>query len=161
MSLRPRDGRAGFTLIELAIVLVLMALAVGLALPFMGRGIDSIQGAAAPRRLVSFMNDARVRAMNTGAPVDVVYDFEKRTFSQRASGRKGKSSRYQLPEGIQVVNVLGGGEAYEEGKTSLVFYPLGDSSGATFEIEDRRGRRYKLTIGMLFATPRLEKADNG
>jgi len=135
------------------IVLVLMGLAAALALPFMRGSLDSLTGAATGRRLVSFLNDAHLRALNTGAPVEVVLSFEERSLTQRIAGKE--KERLELPRGVRLTEVETGGEKVTEGAPALTFYPLGDSSGGTIFIEDDRGRRSRIAVGVLFATPVL------
>ncbi len=152
MTLRRRA--AGLTLIELSVVLVIMGLALALAMPFVGRGMESIRVAAGRRRAVSFLTDAGVRAVNTGKPVLVGYDFASNTFSQTLSGELEPKSSLTLPEGLRVTRVESpSGEGGEGGEVTLLFYPLGDSSGAIFHLEESGGRRFSVTVGRLDPLP--------
>lgn len=145
----------GFTLIEVIVVLVLMVLAAGLALPFLHSGLEILQSSASGRGVVSFLNDARLRAVNTSSTVEVLYDFEGRAFSQRI--RKETKARYDLPAGVRVTGLEAGGQTVDRGTATVTFYPLGDSSGGTIFLEGSRGRKFKVSVGVLFASPYLTK----
>ncbi len=152
MTLRRRQG--GLTLIELSVVLVIMGLALALAMPFVGRGMESVRIAAGRRRVVSFLTDAGVRAVNTGKPVLVGYDFASNTFFQTLSGESKPRSSFTLPEGLRVTRVESpSGEGGEGGEATLLFFPLGDSSGAAFHLEESGGRRFSVTVGRLDPSP--------
>ncbi len=136
--------------------MVLMALAAALAIPFLRGSLDSLASASAGRRLVAFLNDARLRSMNTAVPVEVAYDPEQRAFSQRLGGKE--KARLELPRGVRVTAMEVPGEQGEQGEKGtppLTFYPLGDSSGGFIVLEDEVKRRFKVTVGVLFATPVL------
>lgn len=146
--------QAGLTLIELTIVLVILGLALGLAMPFLGRGVESVRVAAARRRVVSFLIDAGARSVNTARPVRVTYDFASGTFSQTLEGDAEPKAGFTLPEGLRVTRVESpSGKGGEGGEGSLTFYPLGDSSGAVFHLEESGGRRFSVTVGRLDPLP--------
>lgn len=147
------------TLIEIMVVLVLLALTAGLAIPFAGKGLDSVRSASAGRSLVAFLNDARTRAVNRGVAVDVLYDFEKRSISQRFDEEGAVGSTMVLPRGTVILSVETGGVIYEEGIRGITFYPMGDSSGGTIYLDGPGGHRYSVKIGMLFASPYLARID--
>jgi general secretion pathway protein H len=153
-------GNGGFTLIELVVVLVFMGLAVSLTLPFLHRGVGALQSTASARRVVSFLNDARIRAVNSSAPVEVVYHFEERRFLQKPKKRIKKKLDYQLPRGVAVDRIEREGEVVEDGETAIVFYPLGDSSGGVLYLVGDQDRRFKITVGHLFSSPVLTREED-
>ncbi len=137
MTLRRRA--AGLTLIELSVVLVIMGLALALAMPFVGRGMESVRIAAGRRRVVSFLTDAGVRAVNTGKPVLVGYDFASNTFSQTLSGEPKPKSSLTLPEGLRVTRVESpSGEGGEGERLPSCFSHWGTPAGP-YSISRSRG----------------------
>lgn len=147
----------GFTFVEVIIVLIILGMAAALTLPFVGRSLDSIRNRAAVRRVASFLNNSRLKSVNKALPVEVVYDFDSRSFSQNFVDEKGEKSVYELPKGIRVVSIERNGESIEEGDVSIFFYPLGDSSGASILLAESDGREYRINVGLLFASPNLKK----
>jgi Tfp pilus assembly protein FimT len=117
----------------------------------MGRGLDSIRDTVAVRKLASFLNQARVRAVNAGVLVEVIYDHDDRCFYQNL-GSSVKAS-YKPPETLEVAKVEKALESAEEKRSSIYFHPLGDSSGGIIHLEDSIGRKYKISIGIIFAAP--------
>ncbi len=138
-----------------------MGLAAGLALPLFGNSLDSVKNAAATRRVVAFLNDARVRAVNARQPVEVTYNFETRAFAQKVGEKGEEKARWPLPDGMKVARIEREGEIHEEDEGVLTFFPLGDSTGGTIFMEGIGGVRYKVAVGVLFASPVLTKLTEG
>ena len=94
---RPRNGRRGFTLIELILVLTLLAIAASLIAPalsgfFRGRALDS-----EARRLLSLTRAAQSRAVSEGMPMLLWVDA-----AQGAYGVEEETGRARRSEGVGV-----------------------------------------------------------
>lgn len=68
----------GFTLIEVVAALLILTLAVGVAAPSVGRGLDGLRLRAEVAGLASFLRAARERAITQGVSYDVAIDPERR-----------------------------------------------------------------------------------
>jgi general secretion pathway protein H len=158
----PPGRRGGFTLLEVLIVLAVMGAVAGLVLPFAGGGLDSMRVAAGARGVVSFLNEARNRAIAEAAPLEVSFDAEEGLLVRRRAGVEGAEAeaRYRLP-GSLTVSRMGKANGNEGVYDSIIFYPLGDSTGGTVELKDAADRRWTVTVGVLFAAPKLTSRVSG
>ena len=67
--------KQGFTLIELIIVLVIMGIIAGVAVPRFTGSLDSIRFRKTMNELVYFLREARIQAMSTAKAITVVFDL--------------------------------------------------------------------------------------
>jgi prepilin-type N-terminal cleavage/methylation domain-containing protein len=91
-----RGGRAGFTLWELTMVLLVMAIAASLAAPAFARfGTDQPTGAA--DKLIGLLHDARKAAIDLNATVTLRMDPKTLKYQLDTSGTNGAG---RLAEGV-------------------------------------------------------------
>jgi len=76
--------RRGYTLIETTVVLLVLALAAGLAAPAIGRGLDAIRLRAEVAGVASFLRAARERAITQQHALEVEIDGDGRTLVLKA-----------------------------------------------------------------------------
>lgn len=135
------EAQAGFTLLELLVVLVILALS---ATAVVSVGRSSLESA----RVRSFMieaeamfRDARTQAIETHAQTAVLIDAKARQMSLADGGKT-----LELPKGVSLeakVAVPKSG-----GLPAVRFYPSGGSSGGKLSFI-YRGRSYDLSINWL------------
>ena len=135
------EAQAGFTLLELLVVLVILALS---ATAVMSIGRSSLESA----RVRSFMveaeamfRDARTTAIETRTQTAVMIDAKGRTLSVSGGGRV-----LELPRGVSLDAKVA---VPKDGSLpSIRFFPSGGSTGGqlTFAF---RGRSYDLRINWL------------
>ena len=74
MGHRAEVGARGFTLVELVVTLLVLALAVGLTLPAIGRGVDALRARAEVARFSAMLRHAREQAITTRRPHAIVVE---------------------------------------------------------------------------------------
>ena len=124
---------AGFTLLELIVVLVIVALAIAVALPnaeFSRRGL-SLRSAAID--LASAMGTARAQAIRNSRDAFVTIDPNGRRFAA-----EGQTRPHPLPRDLTMSLDVPAGEQTAEGRAVVRFRPDGSSSGARVILRQRR-----------------------
>ncbi len=140
MPISRTDREAGFTLVEMLAVLVILALA---ATAIVQGGRSSSETANVRAFLIeaeAMMRAARTAAIETMTEQDVQLDPEGRQLVYAAAGRILK-----VPPGVSLDGKLArvpgsGGDGYV-----IRFYPAGSSSGATLPFR-YRGQTYELRV---------------
>jgi len=118
------SDRRGFTLLELIVVMVLMALGVSLITTSLGRGIGRRRPKAFVQQFVSLCRQARSQALSTARPVLLTIDGDARCcwLDARKPGLK-------IPDIIRI-EVEDRVSSYQaEAGYQVVFFPDGSSTG--------------------------------
>ena len=76
------SSAAGFTLLEMLVVIVILALATAVAMPMLARPSDGVRVQATARDLINALRLTRAMARN--AEVALAIDVDKRTFASAA-----------------------------------------------------------------------------
>jgi type II secretion system protein H len=122
------SDQRGFTLLELIVTLLVVALAVGLAIPAIGRSTETIRVRAEVAGFSAMLRHARERAIVTRRAQAVVIDPLQRRVSRRAGGPDGEVRETRtLPERLTV-------EATPPPALTVRFEPQGGSNGGDFRL---------------------------
>lgn len=128
---RDRGAHAGFTLIEMLAVIVLIAIAATVAaVTLHGRGQGQLEATA--QRMAAGLRDTRTRAMATGKPQWFGVDLRAHAFA--APGR----DPHELPEDVQVKVVSAAEDVQRAGDARIRFFPDGSSSGGNITLSRAR-----------------------
>lgn len=134
-------GRApGFTLLELLVVLLVVAVVAGVVVPSIGRGADAIRARADVARFAATLRRARQEAITAREPRAVVVDPAARRVSIVA-GPDGARAAWPLPDELVVRSV-------PAASLEVRFEPHGVSSGGDFRIT-AHGRQFRVTVDAL------------
>ena len=147
----PRAGgsgsEAGFTLIEIALVLVLLAVAGVMAAPAIQPALDSVRAEAAFRRTASFLDEARRRAV-----------LERRVLTVRCLPGEGSlvlvgaasgERTFKVPEAAVIVSCR---------PEEVRYFPQGSATGTTLLLRDNHGRERRLSVGAFTGLSRVDGA---
>jgi type IV fimbrial biogenesis protein FimT len=136
------NNERGFTLLELIVTLIVIALAVGLTVPAIGRSTESIRVRAEVAGFSAMLRHARERAIVTRTAQAVVIDPGERRVSRLAGGPDGEvRETRQLPERLSV-------EAEPPPALTVRFEPQGASSGGDFRLSSG-SIAYRVTVDAL------------
>ncbi|MGF1464160.1 MAG: GspH/FimT family pseudopilin [Maricaulaceae bacterium] len=128
--------RAGFTLLELLIVLAVIGLIAGVAGPRLTRNMGSIETDVAQAR--DALRRAQITALGQGAVQWVGFQTDPAALVRADGGTT------RFPRGTEL-SLDTAAEAARAGVPGFLFTPDGGSSGGTVRI-DRRGRTAGLTV---------------
>jgi prepilin-type N-terminal cleavage/methylation domain-containing protein len=132
--------KRGFTLIELAVTLFVLALGVAVAAPSLARGVDTVRARAETAGIATFLRAAREKAIAHNRPYEVRVNTEEGVIELR-TGETVLASRH-LALGVRVIT---------DPPTSrtVTFLPQGLSSGARLRVEGPGRRAYLVTVDAL------------
>ena len=117
---------AGFTLVELLVVMVLLGLSASLVMISVSSGVLGSRERSFVQEFQHTLSRARLAGLSSGMPARFLIDGQRRAFSL------GGRHWVDIPETIQVEG-KGILEA-RPGVFEVVFYPDGSSSGAELDI---------------------------
>ena len=146
---RPEVDDRGYTLLELIVCLFVIALAVGLVIPAVGRGTESLRSRSEVAGFSAMLRHARDQAITTGRGHAVVIDVRERRATIIAAPDEVRQSR-PLPEGLEIQ------ARPPEAPLAVRFDPNGVSSGGDFQLVTRN-MRYRVTIDPLTGRVRTER----
>jgi prepilin-type N-terminal cleavage/methylation domain-containing protein len=129
----------GLTLIELAVTLLVLAIASAFVVPAIGRGFDNLRARAEVSGFAGFLRAAREQAITRGEAQEVRLDPESRTLAIWAEGSRS-------PRSTRTFSYLTRIEPDPPTAKIVKFQPQGLSSGGTFRIEAPGDRRYVVTV---------------
>lgn len=134
-------SRRGFTLIEMAIVLVIILAFLAMSIPFFGNFSDRASLNAAQREITTLLRTARSYAISQGTNFDAIFNaaVTPNTYNiQRSDSTAPLDKTYQLPAG-----------ATFSGTTTITFTPNGgltSTSPLTITVQNRKGDTRTITL---------------
>ena len=148
--------RAGYTLIELMLVMVVLAAASLVVAPAVGRAVDGMRVRSEVAGVTSLLRWAREQAVTRGRPQEVTLELEGRALLVRSAGAglTGGEKRRLLSPIVQIVPTSGRSLA------PIIFMPQGQSSGASFRIETSGRPAYVVTVDALTGRVSARRADS-
>ena len=118
-----RSTTAGFTLLELLAVLLILALVAAFVVPSLGGGAG-IELKSAARSLAAGLRQTRNQALNDNRSATLALDVAKREFRLPGEQRARK-----LPERIDIVLFSARSERLSAARGAIRFFPDGSSTG--------------------------------
>lgn len=134
----------GFTLIEILVVVVIMAMVYSLVPPLFSSGVSSVEIKAAARKIATGLRKARNDAMVTKQERALVVNVDDRTFQLTGDARI-----YRLPPAANVNLFTAKEELAGSQSGAIRFYPDGGSTGGRITISGNNGPGYKVDVDWL------------
>ena len=147
--MRSRRHTRAFTLIEMAVVLVIIALGSVLVVPMVQGGLEAREVRRAAVQIVATMHYCRGEAVALGEPQELVIDALQNSIHTTGWGRWAV-----LTDRAVIADVFGGNEV-GDGVVQIVFFPNGSTSGAEVLVASRRQpreRRWVVALDPLLGT---------
>ena len=152
------SDQSGFTLIELVVVLVVVALLATLSGPSLTALYASTQYQEAVRAVTSAARNARLDARASGAHVDLVVDTTNNRFALTRQAKDLTPDDYQeLARELHIEMTYAAEVSPGGGIGAIRFYPSGGSSGGEVMIQRPSGTGARLTIDWLLGEVNQEK----
>ena len=147
-----RDLKRGFTLVEMMVVLVIVALMMALVGTSISRNISGAEMRTAASKVAASLRYTRTQAILTKTEQVFIVDTEERTYQAAQSEVK------QLPEGMEVELNTARSELTSETVGGIRFYPDGGSTGGNVRLE-ANGRIYRINVAWLTGEASVERPD--
>ena len=148
-----RDLNRGFTLVEIMVVLVIVALMMALVGSSISRNISGAQMRTAASKVAASLRYTRTQAILTKSEQVFLVDTEK--FTYQAAEREAQ----ELPEGMTVELNTARSELTSETVGGIRFYPDGGSTGGNVRLE-ANGRIYRVNVAWLTGEASVERPDD-
>jgi general secretion pathway protein H len=128
-------GHAGFTLLEMLIVLALMAIIAGVVIPIFGTGVSTTELKRATREVAAGLRLARSQAIAQRSDSVLMLDVAGRTFSVPPDPRV-----HSMPSGIELKLFTAQRDLVSDQVGAVRFFPDGGSTGGriTLAAGDRK-----------------------
>jgi prepilin-type N-terminal cleavage/methylation domain-containing protein len=143
----------GFTLIELAVTIMVLAIASAFIAPSIGRSLDTVRARAEVSGFTGFLRAAREQAVTRREPHEVRLDPETRTLAIWTEGARAARSTRSFSYLLSI-------EAFPPTAKTVKFQPQGLSSGGTFKIVAPGQRRYVVTVDVITGRVSSQAADS-
>ena len=138
------SSRAGYTLMELVVVLALLALATALVAPAVGRTAEGVAARAEVASVAAFLRGAREQAVTGGQTVEVSVDRDAHSLLLRRPGREGQESAAARRVFSAMLRVESAATP-----SAIMFLPQGMSSGARVLVETAGPRLFVVVVDPL------------
>lgn len=146
-------SRAGFTLMELVVVLALIAVAAALVAPAVGRTADGVMARAEVASVAAFLRGAREQAVTGQRTIQVSLERDAHSLLLRHAGRDGQEGAPTRRAFSALLRVDGTAIP-----AAIVFLPQGMSSGGRLTVETTGPRRYIVSVDPLTGRVTTQRA---
>ena len=150
----PKLAGAGFTLLEMLIVLVISSIVMAALIPNFGPAIARAQLYSATRDVASALRHTRGQAMLTGQ--DALFELNTEQHLYRVTGRP---KVYKLPPEVQLGLITTTTETLDEGTGRIRFFPDGSATGGRVTLIANRQTRV-VDVNWLTGEVRMGEGDS-
>jgi type II secretion system protein H len=127
-----KDHQAGFTLLELIIVLILSLLILGLVTVYFANLLSSVKLQAVGREFSATLRQARILAKINGQPQGVIINLDSKEY-----GLEDRAPR-KIPSSVNLMIIDPTEREIRNGQYRLVFEPNWGNPGLTFRLSDQK-----------------------
>ena len=139
---------------ELVVILAILAIAVAVAAPGVGRTADGVRARAEVGAIAAFLRSAREQAVTRRQAMEVRVDDKTRTLVMRDARPPGEAGLRAARAVSALLRI-----AADPPAPHVTFFPHGMSTGARFAISTPGARAYVITVDAL--TGRVSTARTG
>lgn len=159
-----RRKQAGFTLIEITVVVILIGLIVSTAIVRLDNALPSTRTEAAARQVLATLDLARTSAIGKAAPYEVLFDFKEQRYGIRLPfdeegtriadpEERDILSWIEVGDGVVMKSLLDPvGQTVDDGTYVLTFDPQGAATDLSLFLGTIDSDEFELTVRLLALT---------
>ena len=152
---RPSSDKNGFTLLELIVVILIIALILGISYPSMSRGSNILNLQMAGRDVLNSFRFAREKAISEQMTMMLIIDRNERKFE--LANVLGEPMRaYTLPRGVDIQRMTRAGSEVREDVMTVRFTPNGGVENVGIRIAIGGRSRVQIISDPLGGGARIE-----
>jgi general secretion pathway protein H len=153
-------NRAGFSLIELLVVLMLLATMIAIVAPSLGNGLAKAKLKTSSREIAAAIRLARSKAVREQQVYLLRFDLEKREVELANLGGTYRKS-FELPEGTRIETSQSGRSTERELENPFFYFtPNGQGQNFQVSLQDERGRMLKVIHNNLKGAAIIDDGDS-
>ncbi len=154
-------GRAGVTLIEMLVVVTIIGLMLGVAMPSFSAGLDGLRLRTSADSVASALNIAVRTAERRQLPVELAIQSSENRLVMRV-GDSPRTHTYSISSGIRIARVLPALYLGEDKRDRyLIVYPNGAPPQLLVELETARGAKKYVRLDPITGTARVTDRMSG
>ena len=150
---RPRE--AGFTLLELLIIVIVMALALSVSYPSLSRGTTALHMRATGRDILNTFRYAREKAVTEQMGMKVRVDREKQALFLTDDLDNGNRA-YFLPGDVKIDRIAQNGSEVINGPLVIRFLSNGSSEDTEILLKSKTGSYLRIISDQVTGGARIE-----
>ena len=152
--------KCGFTLLELVLVLFLIGLIAGLALPFVVSTLDRVKLQSEARQMASAIQFARSEAITKKTLLTFNANIDENEYWLAIPKDNEVTQSRFLNEPVQIKEHQGTEEPLSDGTFIINFYPRGNSSAGTIRLQssinENEAPVYAIAIDPITGKPKVK-----
>jgi len=157
---RKSSRSRGFTLLELMMAVLVIALVLAVSYPSLSRGSAALNLRTAGRDVLNVFRYAREKAVTEQTGMIVVVDRQKQELV--LSDRLGEASRkYALPARVRIERIALAGNEVVDGPMTVRFLPNGGSDSAEVLLRSENGQALRIISDPITGGTRIESGPGG
>jgi general secretion pathway protein H len=145
----------GFTLLELLIVVLIIALVLAVSYPALSRGSTALHLRTTARDVLNTFRYAREKSVTEQTAMRITVDREKqKLILTNDLGENGRE--YFFPHDVRMQRIALAGKVTDEGSVVIRFLPNGSSDNAEILIRSETGSSFRIIADPITGGARIE-----
>lgn len=151
--MKAQSVQRGFSLIEILLVLVMIAVMIGITASFMSGSLEQAKIRAVSKDLVSALKYTRGQAVIKHEEKTIEFNVKNRTY------RAPKKKQVQIPEEIEMNLYTAESDIIDEDRGKIRFFSDGSSTGGWIKLT-YSNKIWKINVNWLTGEIRMEEGGN-